>query len=97
VAASLSTCERLTKISAREKEAVTGRVVEDAMADRGIRNVNIKTRGEREYTMDMACELCGEDDPCTERSRDMCSRIRWLCEVCLDEQRDLSRRWWARP
>ena len=56
------------------------------------RRTQIRVDGIREYTHDIACGSCGDDDPLDERSRVIGCGLRWQCAACVDEERMVQRR-----
>ena len=41
-----------------------------------------RIRGAYEYTYDLACGDCGDDDPGVEKHRMVGSGLRWMCDTC---------------
>lgn len=46
---------------------------------------NVRSDGHTDFTYDVACAQCGEDDPTTERRRPVDSQRQWLCGGCDSE------------
>jgi hypothetical protein len=47
-----------------------------------------------EFTFDIACGRCGDDDPSIERRRAIDSKLQWLCDDCFGEVARFSVEWW---
>ncbi len=49
----------------------------------------VRSDGTTDYSCDVACDRCGEDDPTTERERPTDTKLQWLCSACeRDHVRD---------